>query len=656
MKKYIISILAALILLPSCSLDEKLYTYVREEGYIKDAQSARNVLYGLYRNLCNQTLYGCNLSMAFDMTTDQTKPDGFQLVGGRVFTCNAHDASYSTVQNTWEYLYKTIFNANDFIEKVEDAQERLSEQDKRVVDVYVAEARVIRALMYFELVRIWKNITLITTTEQSRQLSSTYVQDDPEDVYEFIETELSEAAAVLPWAKADNLRTDNSYMVSKASALGLLARVYVTWAGYPMQGGEPMWEKAKATCETIMNSGYHDLLEDYEALWDNSCNAKWDPTESLFEISFYSPIISSSGALNSSGLIGKWNGVYNVTNTTPLVRVDARQKAVATFAAKWPDKINDRRFYLSMADFYYEGTDSLGYIVKDKSKVWYDESGIDGIRKVYKTDSGKKVDFLKADIVGANSYSLNAFIDGLYIAKWDLMKYVPKSNQMADGNYSNANWYLIRYSDVLLMYAEAENELNGPTQSAYDAVNAVRRRGYGLYKASVKQEPEEAPDQKPEETPEGGESDGTEQNPEDTADPLVKSETTDPENPGEGEQNPGEGEQNPDEEGGETVVPDITIADLPSGLSQDDFRQAVRDERGFELCFEGNRKQDLIRWGIYAETVKATGDALVKWGQKEQFREYYLAEKYTIEGKHELQPIPQREMDLLPKYKQNPGW
>ena len=138
MKKYIVSILAALILLPACSLDEKLYTYVREDGYIKDAQSARTVLYGLYRNLCNQCLYGNNLSMAFDMPTDQTKADGFQLVGGRVFTCNAHDPSFSTVQNTWEYLYKTIFNANDFIEKAKISEERLSDQDKRVVDVYVA--------------------------------------------------------------------------------------------------------------------------------------------------------------------------------------------------------------------------------------------------------------------------------------------------------------------------------------------------------------------------------------------------------------------------------------------------------------------------------------------------------------------------------------
>ncbi len=611
MKKLIIAVMTALIFMSSCSLDEKMYTNIPEEEYIKDAQSARTVLYGLYRNLCNLALYGNNLSMVFDMPTDISKPDGFQLVGSRVMTCNAHDASYSDLQNTWQWLYKTVFNANDFLEKAKAAQERLSEQDKTLVEVYMAEARVIRALMYFELVRIWKNITLITTTEQSRQLSSTYVQDDPEDVYEFIEEELSEAAEVLPWAKADNLRPDNAYMVSKASALGLLARVYTTWAGFPMQGGIPMWEKAKKTCETIMNSGYHDLLESCETLWDNSCNAKWDPTESLFEISFYSPIISSSAALNASGLIGKWNGVYNVTNTTPLVRVDARQKAVTTFASKWPDKVNDKRFYLSMADFYYEGTkEKIGYVVEDKSTRFYEESGIEGIKKVYKTDSGKKVDFLKADAIAANSYSLNAFIDGLYIAKWDLMKYVQKSNQMSDGNYSNANWYILRYSDVLLMYAEAVNEIEGPTQEAYDAVNKVRRRGYGLYKPKVEAQSDEAPDETPDETP--GEI--------------------------------------PDE------TQDVTIADLPASLSQEEFRQAVRDERGYELCFEGNRKQDLIRWGIYAQTVQETGRALVKWGQREQFAEYYLAEIYTEEGKHELQPIPQREKDLMPLYKQNPNW
>lgn len=582
MKKEIIAIIAAAVLVPSCSLDENLYTYIDESTYITDAASARNVLFGLYRNLCSLDLYGDRLSIVYDLPTDIAKVDGNSLVNNRDFCCNAHTASNSWVQNTWRYAYNTIYNANDFMEKVASARSRIPEDDQAAVDVYVAEARVIRALMYFELVRNWENISLFTTTAQSRLHPSTFRQEDPETVYGFIETELREAAEVLPWATEDNIRTDNSFMISKGSALGLLARVYVTWAGYPLLDTDK-WTDAKEVCEEIITSGKHGLLADYEELWRNACNSVWNPTESLFEISFYSPMISSSGANNCSGYIGKWNGVYVVTNTSPLVRVDARYRAVTTFAARWPDIENDRRFYLSMADYYYEGTDKLGYSEEDNR--WYEESGIDGIRKVYRVGYGRyKVDFTDANSPVGETLAKDAYKDGLYVAKWDLTKYQAAGDQLSDGNLSNAHWYLIRYSDVLLMYAEAVNEISGPTSEAYNAVNMVRRRGYGLDVNS-----------------------------------------TEP-----------------------------TIADLATGMGQEEFRQAIRDERAYELCFEGQRKQDLIRWGIYYDTIVQTGIDLDNW--RSQFYDNYLAATYTIEGRHELQPIPQRELDLMPLYEQNTGW
>ena len=60
-----------------------------------------------------------------------------------------------------------------------------------------------------------------------------------------------------------------------------------------------------------------------------------------------------------------------------------------------------------------------------------------------------------------------------------MAKYVKE--QLKDANYSNVNWYLLRYSDVLLLYAEALNEWHkAPSTDAYAAINIVRRRGYGL--------------------------------------------------------------------------------------------------------------------------------------------------------------------------------
>lgn len=581
MKKGIIAVLALLMLLPSCNLDENLYTYIDEDTYITDAASARNVLFGLYRDLCNLDLYGHRLSIVYDLPTDIAKVDGNTLVNNRDFCCNAHTPTNSWVQNTWRQAYSTIYDVNDFLEKVEEARPRIPEDQLPAVDVYIAEARVIRALMYFELVRNWENISLITTAEQSLQHASSYTQEQPLKIYEFIETELKEAAEVLPWAKADDIRTDNSFMISKAGALGLLARVYVTWAGYPMQDTSK-WADAKAACEEIMDSGYHGLVVDYEQLWNNACNSVWDPTESLFEISFYSQSISSSGSNNCSGYIGKWNGVYVVTNTSPLVRVDARYRALASFAAKWPDPEQDRRFGLSVADYYYEGTDGTG--LNDEGTRWYEESGIDGMKKVYYANYGHKVEFLASLQPGAMSGDIDRFRDGLYVAKWDLTKYQAPGDQLSDGNMSNAHWYILRYSDVLLMYAEAVNEISGPTPEAYAAVNMVRRRGYGLDINS-----------------------------------------TEP-----------------------------TVADLDEGMSQEEFRQAVRDERAYELCFEGQRKQDLIRWGIYYESIQQAAfdlDDLM-----DQATTYYLPAQYTQKGRHELQPIPQRELDLMPLYRQNPNW
>ena len=97
-----------------------------------------------------------------------------------------------------------------------------------------------------------------------------------------------------------------------------------------------------------------------------------------------------------------------------------------------------------------------------------------------------------------------------------------------------------------------------------------------------------------------------------------------------------------------------SLCDLDNSLAYEDFRQAVRDERAHELCFEGHRRQDLIRWGIYYETIRGAYQDLVNW--HENAPDYYRIVDYTIKGKNELLPIPQREMDLMEQYRQNPNW
>ena len=82
-----------------------------------------------------------------------------------------------------------------------------------------------------------------------------------------------------------------------------------------------------------------------------------------------------------------------------------------------------------------------------------------------------------ADGITKTNQAITAMNDGKYRRDWITNPSFLPTNAI---QYFGLKWQIIRYSDVLLMYAEAENELNGPTASAYDAINKVRRRGYNL--------------------------------------------------------------------------------------------------------------------------------------------------------------------------------
>ncbi len=570
--KYIITIILFGSLALSCSLEEKSYTEIDMDEYIKNAAEANNVLMGIYGDLCDEGMYRYNLGMLLDIPTDLAKGEGSTTNAFRIVPANAYTSVQSDIELTWEALYKAVYDANSFIRLLALNVENFDDDDKALATVYMGEARALRALCYFELVRWFGNITLTTDPMYAyKNTLSEMEQDDPVKVYEQIEKDLLYAAEVLPYATDDNLRTSNDFRFSKGAALGLLAKVYATWAGYPVQD-ESKWEKAAETAKILIDSGKHALLTEgvdgdsgYEQLWWNTCNGVWDPTESLIEISFYSPTSTASGA--RLGRIGKWNGV--MASNIKGIRNIAYYRVLPSFVKKWPKLTSDLRAQLSVANYRYLDETRTKYDLQSKAdnKIAFDPN-----------------QFATAFTEGADSKLRDQYSKNLTPAKWDTEKYVKDANYMVDQNLSNVNWYVLRYADVLLLYAEALNEINnGPNATAYAAINMVRRRGFGV--------------------------------------PINVTSNT---------------------------------ADLASGMSYEEFRQAVRDERAYELAFEGHRRQDLIRWGIYYETVMQTAQDMENY--LDGASAIYTAARYTQKGKHELLPIPQREMQLMPKYKQNPGW
>lgn len=561
------SVAASLSVL-SCSLKETNYVEVEKDKYINDAVEAESVLLGIYRNMISDGMYGYYLSLFFTLGTDEAKVEGNSLTNYRNVPNNAYTATEDEIQGSWQALYKGIYTANDFIERLAVKYENFSEKDKKLAAIYMAEARTLRALFYFELVRWWGHVALMTSTEQSYQHPSTFEQADPLEVYEYIEQDLLYAIETLPYASDDSYRAGNSFRISKGGAIGLLAKVYATWAGYPMND-ETKWEKAAKTAQMLVMSGKHRLLDDFETLWINAANGVWNPDESLIEVSFYSPTITGNNSEDSSGRIGKWNGVTAPAEAVRCGRIAANWKVLPTFARDWyADASYDKRWGISCADYKYT-TDAGG-----KTALW-----------TYKENNETKPGyFALAAADNAKADYRKNYINHMCPGKWDIEKYSSNDYLIVNADKSNTNWYVLRYADVLLLFAEAVNEWKkGPDTEAFAAVNAVRRRAYGF--------------------------------------PV-----------------------------GETS----SVADLNSGLSYEEFKQAIRNERAHELAFEGHRRQDLVRWGIYYETIQNTYNELANW--HDQAQEQYKIANYTIKGKNELLPIPQREMDLCPKFEQNNGW
>ena len=182
------------------------------------------------------------------------------------------------------------------------------------------------------------------------------------------------------------------------------------------------------------------------------------------------------------------------------------------------------------------------------------------------SDARKKPTFLTQVTVGTTTYRYDTLPGFFGDKRPRFPKPMPYYGKFYDANGSIANnngrtdlnWPIYRYAEVLLLFAEAENEANGPTADAYSAINQVRAR-----------------------------------------------------------------------------------AKLPllAGLSQDQFRDAVHQERSWELAFESKRLFDLKRWGTFYSVLSQ--DAVAKIG----------VQSFMV-----FLPIPQREIDLDPALGQNTGW
>jgi len=346
---------------------------------------------------------------------DNTNQPNFSLM-----TTGSLSASLGgAINNIYSSPYRAIASCNYFLDNIDKAP--MSEAKKNVAK---AEARFIRALCYFDLVQAYGGVVVYRnfppTLESAKKAKST-----SEEVYALIEEDLDFAIANLPDDKY------NGHAV-KGSALGMKGRVLIT---------EKKWANAVTVLEQVISGKKFALSNNYTALFRTAGQATAAVnTEIMFSTQYLAttnPQRTSPGAAGMDIELG-W---YSL--------MQPYQDMVNDYEMTDGKPITESPLYNS-ATPYANRDPRLDYSVKLPGEVWKNPN---------------------TNVVWGGSY--NSFT-GFLVEKYVDLTRAPFTT--ATANQTDQDYIHLRYADILLMYAEAKNEVSGPDASVYDAIDQVRQR------------------------------------------------------------------------------------------------------------------------------------------------------------------------------------
>lgn len=568
MKKYnLIYLLSALLVLgfTSCEdlLTEKPDSSYKEEDFFTSAGNAQMAIYGIYNSFAKPTHYGQD-EMAMPASDDTYYINGTNTDNTRRDI--AHYMVTTTnqwIQSLWELKYQGIDRASYAIHGIENMPGY--SEDKKL-KAMVAEARFLRAFLSFDLVKYWGDVPYKTTYTSGRD-DAFQGRMSRELIYDEIIKDLTFAKSNLEWADGSS----SPERASQGAARALLMRVLLQRAGYSLQMDgkltRPEDAKRKEYFEAVVDEWeafegkkYHNFYapstdDSYLALFKGFSNGTLNTVESLFEIAFYTPDGKNEGA----GVWGTYNGPLVAApgiKSTETGSFMGRANAFFRVVPEWKNffEEQDKRRDVMVCTYQYKW-DAKAYnhklTLNPKGKDWY---------------------------------------PGKWRREWMPLGY-------KDPNNTDVNYCPLRYADVVLMAAEAYNELD-QTGTAWNLLNSVRTRA--------------------------------------EATPITAANYA-------------------------TLMKAPKVLDLPFISDADEkgkFRTALYWERGFELAFEGQRKYDLLRWGILKEALVLMGNTTEVNKGVAANKQPYPAYKNFISGKHELFPIPLSEIQSNPllEGKNNPQY
>lgn len=540
--KNIITGLSLLAIIASCSKSQETEPLERIgedlvfDNIDKNADYAKQFLNGTYLQLPDG--YNRVLGNFLDVGTDDavSSEDGSLVEGYRTGLVSGQNVP----DNQWARNYTGIRRANMFLSKIDivPATPELKIQWK-------AEARFLRAYFYFELVKRWGGVPLIGDKIFGLNDNVNLKRNTADECYDYV---LSEIEAVKELLLPAVVSDQNIGRANKGAALALKSRILLYRAS-PLSnpnGDLQRWQAAADAAKDLMQLGNYSLGTDFIALF----NAVKNP-----EIIFMKEQGQNQNVETNNGPIGYTVGngttspTQNLVDAFPMKNGKMPMEAGSAYDAANPYAGRDPRF---AATIMFNTTKWLNRPVETFN------GGLDrpgGSRIQTKT--------------------------GYY-----LRKFMGKFE--SSGVYSNQNHHvmLFRYAEILLNYAEAVNEVNGPVAEVMNAITAIRKRA------------------------------------------------------------------------GITAGTDSRYG-IAAGISKDQMRSLIRNERRVEMAFEEQRFWDIRRWKIAEQVLNAPlkGMNIVKNVDGTfSYTILDIAPAVFDASKNYLFPIPYSEIQTNPNMIQNPGY
>ncbi|MDR3329505.1 MAG: RagB/SusD family nutrient uptake outer membrane protein [Prevotellaceae bacterium] len=551
MKRYFITIMITGVagLMASCDmLDVDPKTAVVEEGFYDTPVQAEMALLGVYAAFAEDNLFGQRLSLVYPVQTDESRSSSTSIDNGKGGLVNfggeggAINPTNTELSGPFTTLYKAVQRANTVIFHISqmDILHNDSLADARQLRRYLGEALTLRALLYFELVKNWGDVPFMTAPTDIGLPATEYRLPRCSR-----DTIYDHIIADLLYA-ADSLLLPRSQQgneqerVCRGAARGLLARICLHAAGYSLR-----WDltaddgRSAMQCRMARRDDPLRIEQLYRMAQEQTAKVIASGEYAL-NPSYEQVFRSTMTFANDAYGENMFEVGFTYANNSGGGRLGVLNSGRQSELCKWSKGSGE---VLAVPAFY------IAYQPATKEKPVVDADGNPVVvernsQLMQLTDARYTND--KRRELAVCTYEIND--TNVYLlrnsvdytaGKW--RRHWSPTEANLDKDRTNINWVMLRYADVLLMNAEVEWYF-GNKEEARKKVNMLRRRGYNR--------------------------------------PI----------------NDGAGAD--------------ALADVPTGVwnklvaeSNDNLSYAIVRERMLELCFEGLRKYDLLRWNIYSAYI-----------------------------------------------------